>query len=161
MFQRLGFIAQACGTALIGLALGASAPAVARQAQDPPPKPDVVVGNWATEDGNGVISIQPCGNALCGRIVGIVRAPGKPIPKDVHGASQCGLTIITNERPKPDGSWIGEVTDPRDGSTYNAQLWLDNSGNLRLRGYVGLPLLGQTQTWRPFTGRVTPSCELA
>jgi uncharacterized protein (DUF2147 family) len=122
--------------------------------------PPNMIGNWSTQDGNGVIAIEQCGDALCGRIVGIVRANGEPIPKDVHGASQCGLTIISNERPTPDGFWLGQVTDPRDGATYHAQLWLDDGGNLNLRGYLGIPLLGRTQKWHPYTGHLTDTCGL-
>jgi uncharacterized protein (DUF2147 family) len=118
------------------------------------------VGNWSTENRRGVVAISQCGAALCGRIVGIDRKPGDPMPTDVHGRSQCGLTIITNERPEADGTWLGQVTDPRDGGTYQAKLWLDRAGNLRLRGFIGIPLPGSTQTWQPFTGHLTADCGL-
>jgi uncharacterized protein (DUF2147 family) len=118
------------------------------------------LGSWATANGHSVVAIEPCGDALCGRIVGIDRAPTEPMPTDVHGRPQCGLTIITNEKPSGDGAWLGEVTDPRDGATYNAKLWLDESGDLHLRGYIGIPLLGATQTWRKFTGHLTTECGL-
>ena len=119
------------------------------------------LGTWLTANGHGVIAIEPCGDALCGRIVGIDRAPTEPMPTDVHGRSQCGLTIITNERPETDGTWLGNVTDPRDGVTYHAKIWLDQDGNLNLRGFIGIPLLGSTETWRPFTGHLTADCGLA
>jgi uncharacterized protein (DUF2147 family) len=118
------------------------------------------LGFWATENGHGVIAIDPCGDALCGRIVGIDRKPSEPMPTDVHGRPQCGLTIITNQKPKADGTWWGQITDPRDGSTYQATLRLDEGGNLRLRGFIGIPLLGSTQVWRPFTGHLTAECGL-
>jgi len=164
MFQRIHTLAWVCGVVLLGIALALS---LQRASASRAPEPDDtarannVFGPWTTQDGNGVIAIEQCGEALCGRIVGIVRGPGEPIPKDVHGVSQCGLTIISKEKPTGDGSWLGEVVDPRSGKTYGAELWLDNRGNLRLRGFVGLPLLGQTQTWRRFTGRVTETCEVA
>ena len=119
------------------------------------------VGSWLTASGHGVVAIAQCGDALCGRIVGIDREPTEPMPTDVHGRSQCGLTIITNERPIGDGTWLGEITDPRDVSTYQAKLWLDEDGNLRLRGFIGIPLLGSTQIWRKFTGHLTAECALA
>ncbi len=119
------------------------------------------IGMWSTANGHGVVAIAQCGDALCGRIVGIDREPMEPIPTDVHGRSQCGLTIITNEKPEADGTWLGEVTDPRDGNTYDAKLWLDADGNLHLRGFIGIPLLGSTQIWRPFTGHLTADCGLA
>jgi uncharacterized protein (DUF2147 family) len=119
------------------------------------------LGDWATANGHGVIAIAQCGNTLCGRIVGIDRKATEPMPTDVEGRSQCGLTIITNEESQPDGTWLGEITDPRDGGVYQAKLWLDAQGNLRLRGFIGIPALGSTQTWHRFTGHLTGACGLA
>jgi uncharacterized protein (DUF2147 family) len=119
------------------------------------------LGTWSTANGQGVVAIDRCGDALCGRIVGIERTPTEPVPTDVEGRPQCGLTIITNERPQPDGTWLGQVTDPRDGGVYQAKLWLDERGNLRLRGFIGIPALGATQTWHRFTGHLTVACGLA
>jgi uncharacterized protein (DUF2147 family) len=122
---------------------------------------DTPVGTWSTANGHGVIAIEQCGDALCGRIVGIDRAPTEPMPTDVNGRSQCGLTIITNEKPAADDTWLGQITDPRDGGTYQAKLWLDALGNLHLRGFIGIPLLGSTQIWRKYTGHLTAQCGLA
>jgi len=118
------------------------------------------LGTWSTENGHGVVAIDQCGDALCGRIVGIDRKPTEPMPTDVNGRSQCGLTIITNEKPKADGSFLGEITDPRDGGRYQAKLWLGSEGNLHLRGFIGIPQLGSTQIWHKYTGRVTAECGL-
>jgi uncharacterized protein (DUF2147 family) len=65
------------------------------------------------------------------------------------------LTIITNQKPKVDGGWWGEITGPRDGSTYQAMLWVDQGGDLHLRGFIGIPQLGATQIWREFNGHLT------
>ena len=83
------------------------------------------------------------------------------MPTDVDGHPQCGLTIITNQRPAEDGTWLGKITDPRNGNTYQAKLWVDEGGNLHLRGFLGIPLLGSTQIWRKYTGRLTAECGLA
>ncbi len=118
-------------------------------------------GIWLTANGHGVVEITNCGNALCGRIVGVDRAPAEPMPTDVNGRPQCGLTIITAAEPEGDGTWLGQITDPRDGDTYHAKLWVDGSGNLHLRGFIGIPLLGATQTWHRFTGHLTDECRMA
>jgi uncharacterized protein (DUF2147 family) len=117
-------------------------------------------GYWLTESGDGVIEVARCGNALCGRIVGIGRAPEAPIPTDVHGRSQCGLTILEDEVPTSRDTWTGSVTDPRDGSTYGAQLWVDHDDRLHVRGYLGIPLFGQTQTWTRYKGELSEGCRL-
>jgi uncharacterized protein (DUF2147 family) len=118
-------------------------------------------GTWLTANGQAVVEIAPCGDALCGRIVGINRGPDEPMPTDVGGSPQCGLTIITDEKPEGDGVWLGHVIDPRDGGKYQAKIWLDGNGNLLLRGFIGIPALGATQTWHKFTGHLASECRLA
>jgi uncharacterized protein (DUF2147 family) len=152
MIGRPKAYAGACATAaMLALGLGSSALAM------PPPSP---AGTWLTANGHGVVAITPCGDAFCGRIVGIDRKPAEPMPTDVHGRSQCGLPIIAGEKPDGGGTWLGKVTDPRDGDTYQAELWFDDDGNLHLRGFIGIPLLGSTQIWRKYTGQLTAECGL-
>ena len=138
----------AIGAAALGLP-----PAAAAEAGSP-------LGYWLTESGKGVIEVTSCNHVLCGRIVGIGRAPDEPIPTDVQGRSQCGLTIFEAEAPAADGVWPGSITDPRDGSTYGAELWMDREDRLNIRGYLGIPLLGHTQTWTRYAGRLSEGCRL-
>lgn len=118
------------------------------------------LGLWQTQ-GGGVIEIFRCGEFLCGSIVGIPRVPGEAIPKDSAGRSECGLTIMREVSEGQGGSWSGHITDPRDGSQYHVELWVDHRGSLHLRGYILLPLIGQTQIWRRYTGHVGPECTVA
>jgi uncharacterized protein (DUF2147 family) len=42
----------------------------------------------------------------------------------------------------------GRVLDPEEGKTYRCKLRVIDAGKkLELRGYVGISLLGRTQTW--------------
>jgi uncharacterized protein (DUF2147 family) len=41
----------------------------------------------------------------------------------------------------------GHVYNGENGKTYNANISLQPDGKLRLRGYVGTPMLGETQLW--------------
>ncbi len=118
-------------------------------------------GTWLTANGQGVVTIAQCGDALCGRIVGIRRSAAEPAPTDFQGLSQCGLTIIRNEKPATQDTWLGEITDPRDGASYQAKLWVDRQGDLHLRGFVGISVFGATQVWHPFTGHLSDECRLA
>lgn len=139
---------------MIGLA---GLPAARAARPTPAPQPDQVQGNWATEGGDGVIAVAPCADsaALCGRIVGIRRPPGVPVP------ARCGVVILRNQQPAEDGSWRGNVFDPRSGRTFGAQMWLDDAGNLRVRGFLLSPLLGQTQTWHRYDGRLGSDCTMS
>lgn len=139
----------------LGLLLASVLLAAARAA------PTAPLGTWLTEDHGGVIEIAPCGASLCGRIVGIAELrPDGSLPVDVHGRSQCGLTIISDAKQGSNHKWTGQITDPETGHVYSAQLWLDQAGRLHLRGYIGLPLFGATQVWTPYRAPVPKDCRL-
>jgi len=59
-----------------------------------------------------------------------------------------GMTIITGMKKDGDGWGGGEILDPNNGKVYRSQMKLADDGRkLEVRGYVGVPLLGRTQTW--------------
>lgn len=119
------------------------------------------VGLWATEEGRGQVRIAPCGERLCGSIVALkepLNAEGQP-KRDRHNPDAAlrdrplvGLAILqafVAEADEP-GKWSGgTIYDPESGKTYKCTLTLQADGTLDVRGYVGLPLLGRSQTWTP------------
>jgi len=119
-----------------------------------------VTGRWLTADGKGVVAIAPCGDSICGHIDWMKPpADAKPgvIPLDKKNPDpahrrqpMCGLTIVYGfHRGGGDpNSWVeGSIYDPESGKTYHANVTLEDANHLRLRGYVGIPLLGQNQVW--------------
>lgn len=119
-------------------------------------------GDWLTQGKDGVIRITRCGDALCGRIVGM-DAPTRPdgsAPTDPQDHPLCGLTILNARRGGPD-HWSGTITDPDNGTTWQATLRPAGPDRLALRGYVLLPLLGRTQTWTRYAGPLGADCAMA
>ena len=59
----------------------------------------------------------------------------------------CGLRIGTGfVEVDPQHARAGHVYDPKSGRTYSGEMRAE--GNLlHLRGYVGLPIFGRTETW--------------
>jgi uncharacterized protein (DUF2147 family) len=91
-----------------------------------------------------------------GRLVKMFKKPGTPdfsdkcekCEGDQKDAPMLGLTIV--KAMKRDGRKYeeGNILDPRDGTLYHAQMELSADGKkLSVRGYLGIPLLGQTQVW--------------
>ena len=120
----------------------------------------VLVGRWLTEGGGAVIEFSSCGGALCGRIVGIrANRPGNKLAVDWRGKPLCGLTIVQASRHEGD-AWFGRITDPRNGNIWKARLAPAPDGTLHLRGYVGIPMLGQTQVWTRYDGAVSQDCQI-
>ncbi len=131
---------------------------VAAPARSAPPAP---IGAWWTEDKGGVIRISPCGDELCGRIVGQdePRTVTGDVPRTPQGTPHCGLMIL-RVSAAADGHWRGSITDPDDGTVWRCDLVVDGQGALRLRGYVLTPLFGATQVWPPFEGHLSQACDI-
>jgi uncharacterized protein (DUF2147 family) len=59
-----------------------------------------------------------------------------------------GLVIIRNMKRIDDGYAGGDILDPDTGSVYRCKFHLEENGSkLVLRGFIGISLLGRTQTW--------------
>jgi|SRR4051812_44228047 uncharacterized protein (DUF2147 family) len=121
-------------------------------AEEPRPQ-----GDWLTEDGGGVVEIFDCGALLCGRIVwqkSPLRADGSTDIDDrnpdpaLRQRPICGLQIIGELRQSDPTTWSeGWIYDPDTGRTYHVKLTMEGPDALRLRGYIGIPLLGESQLW--------------
>jgi len=131
------------------------------KAAEPAASPPALSGLWLSQDHDGVFRIEQCGDVLCGQLVAM-RYDGSVPPLDRQGQSQCGLTMLTGFKRDEDdpARWNGHILDPTSGRVYHAQIWSPRPGELNLRGYLFLPLFGQTQHWTRFRGRIGPQCRL-
>ena len=78
-------------------------------------------------------------NALC------TKCPGSLKNKPVEG-----LQILSGFKADGNNQWSdGKLVDPESGKTYSGKLTLsDNGQSLKLRGFVGTPVFGRSQTWQ-------------
>jgi uncharacterized protein (DUF2147 family) len=61
-----------------------------------------------------------------------------------------GMNLLKDVPAEPceDGAWSrGRIYDPQRGRYYRCRLWLDGPDQLRLKGYLGITLLGRTTRW--------------
>jgi uncharacterized protein (DUF2147 family) len=60
-----------------------------------------------------------------------------------------GMKILTGMKKGSDGYKDGQITDPNNGKSYNALVWLDpeDANKLNVKGYIGVSLFGRSQTW--------------
>ncbi len=65
-----------------------------------------------------------------------------------HNQPVVGMTILWGVKKDGDVWDGGQVLDPANGKIYKVRLQLtDNGEKLDVRGYIGVPMLGRTQTW--------------
>lgn len=62
-----------------------------------------------------------------------------------------GMTVIKNVKQNADDKALwdgGEILDPNNGKTYKVRMKpVDGGKSMEVRGYIGAPVLGRTQTW--------------
>ncbi|UTW62458.1 DUF2147 domain-containing protein [bacterium SCSIO 12741] len=118
-------------------------------------KADEILGVWETEDKDGKIEIFSCGSTYCGKLLwgkNIVNPDGTS-KKDVNNPDEAlrsrdmvGATILTGLAFDGEEYEDGRIYNAEDGDTYKCYIWIEK-GVLHLRGYLGIPALGQTTKW--------------
>lgn len=130
---------------------------LAAQATDPASP----VGRWRTIDDDtkserSIVEVTKVGDELQGRVLRIFYRPDEkpdPVCDLCEGARKdqpvIGMTFLWGLKPDGGNDWAGgAILDPKNGKIYNAKLSLTEAGSqLRVRGYIGTPLLGRTQIW--------------
>ncbi|MDG5975548.1 hypothetical protein H010_09821 [Hydrogenophaga taeniospiralis CCUG 15921] len=116
--------------------------------------PDDAKGLWMTAENDAVIRFAPCAElpgALCGTIVWDKDA-GTP-------ADTCGVRIAQLARYDKEAWRDGWVYDPRDDKKYKGVVRAQ-ADELRIRAFVGVEILGQTeQLKRVATLPTAPVCK--
>ncbi|MDM4766372.1 DUF2147 domain-containing protein [Pelomonas sp. SE-A7] len=119
------------------------------------------VGLWKTIDDDGkteksLVRITENGGVYTGTIEKLFdasKAENKcdKCKDDRKDKPVVGLQIIRGikQDASDKGLWGGgEILDPSDGSTYKARLKpIEGGKRMEMRGYVGMPMFGRTQTW--------------
>lgn len=126
-----------------------------------------VMGTWLTASGVAKVRIGPCANAasgaICGFIVGLINPKGPDgqvvapeVATDYRNADPAlrsrkviGMPLIWGFKKgsEPNTYEGGQIYNGENGKIYSANINLQPDGKLRLRGYVGSPMFGETQIW--------------
>lgn len=120
--------------------------------------PNAIIGTWKNGEGTGMIKISRNGDKFQGQIVWLKEPndpeTGKPKldknhPDKVnHSRPVMGLTNMWGFKYSKEGVWDGgKIYDPKKGSTYDCTIKMKNENTLEVRGYIGISLIGRTDTW--------------
>ncbi len=135
---------------LAGTAFGAAA-----QATSP-------AGLWRTIDDSSkkdksLVRIVEANGVYTGKVEKIVDpdSPKDAVCKDCSDERKdkpiLGMTIIRNMKQSGDDKTVfegGDILDPNNGKVYKSKMKLiDGGSKLEVRGFIGISLLGRTQTW--------------
>lgn len=120
-------------------------------------KADDIVGYWLTKGKNPArIQIYKTGNRYNGKIVWLKEPTENGQPKvdkknpDAGKRNQpiVGAVILSGFQFDGDDEWEdGKIYDPESGKTYSCYLSFKDKNTLKVRGYIGVSLLGRTEQW--------------
>lgn len=119
-------------------------------------EPDDVLGVWRNGSGKGHIQVYKQGGKYYGKIIWLRDAnndEGKPRvdhrnPDPAKRDKPIIGLVMMRDFKWDDGEWTGGyIYNPSDGKEYKAYMKLENNNKLSVRGYVGISLLGKTDTW--------------
>ncbi len=126
--------------------------------------PDDILGVWNTQERDAKVEIYKCGIKYCGKIVWLIEpsypagskegTPGTPMldhnnpdPK-LRNTPLIGLPILFEFVFNGDNSWKrGNIYNSDNGKTYSGELKLISPNQLKVRGFIGISLIGGTTTW--------------
>ena len=115
-----------------------------------------IVGKWKTiDDETGKVKshveIYKQGDKFFGKIIKLTN-PDKQnalctdCTGDAKGKKVLGLVIINNLEKDDEEFGDGTILDPNNGKVYDCTIWVDEAGDLQVRGYIGF--FFRTQTWK-------------
>jgi uncharacterized protein (DUF2147 family) len=126
-----------------------------------PAHEQTVSGVWQqidpdTGEVGALVTFTQSGNVFNGAISKLFLGPGEdpnPLchkcPGSRKGKPLLGLVFIEGMRRSGLEYEGGTILDPDTGEAYSANMQLSRDGNtLTVRGYVGISLFGQSQTWK-------------
>ena len=119
------------------------------------------VGLWKTiSDKDGLVTsevrIVENAGVLSGKVERILHPDAKPDDKcnlckdERKDQLQLGMEIIrAAKKAESKDVWEdGNILDPENGSVYRLKMTpVDGGKKLEIRGYIGAPIFGRTQTW--------------
>ena len=137
--DRMSLRAFAACLATTGAALAASA--ATAQAADP-------TGLWLTADQSAKIRVEKCPDGYWGSIdwEKVPATDSKNPDPAKRGRPLLGTPILMSMKPSEPNKWDGKVYNPKEGSTWNVSIILEDPGHLKLQGCMLMFCGGETWT---------------
>lgn len=126
------------------------------RADAPANKADAILGEWKTSNGEARVRFANEGGSYVGRVTWLKTATkdGKPVldennpDSSLKSRQMLGAAIVWNMHFDGEGTYVdGFLYDPEHGKTYKGKASVDGPNKLTLRGYVGIPLFGRSDSW--------------
>jgi len=118
---------------------------------------DAVIGEWYTKDSKALVQIYKQGDVYNGKIIwlkepnnedGSAKLDTNNPDESRQGQPIVALNLVQGFTYKGGNKWAdGTIYDPDNGKTYKCKMNLNDDGTLKVRGFIGVSLIGRTQVW--------------
>jgi len=118
---------------------------------------DAILGKWINSTGEAHLEIFKRGDKYFGKLVwikepkgteGVVKTDLKNPDPSLRTKPILGMEILKNF-VYDDGKWTdGSIYDPKSGKTYSCNMTIKENGQLNMRGYIGISLIGRSEVWK-------------
>ncbi|MDB5030549.1 DUF2147 domain-containing protein [Mucilaginibacter sp.] len=119
-------------------------------------KADAILGTWVNPSGEDHILIYKTGNKYFGKLdwikypndeTGKPKTDKKNPDAALKSRPELGLELLKDFIFDGDNVYVdGTIYDPKSGKTYSCKMTIDGN-KLKIRGYVGISLLGRSEIW--------------
>jgi uncharacterized protein (DUF2147 family) len=113
------------------------------------------LGQW--KNGDATFEIFESDGRLGAKIVALKepKTPQGEEKKDIHNPDPqkrsrpiIGLVFMSGFTKKSDTRWEnGTIYDPKSGNSYSCLLELEGADRIKVRGFIGISLIGRTDIW--------------
>lgn len=121
---------------------------------------DPALGVWKTIDEktnqpSSLIRLEERNGGLIGTVIELIPTPGETLithcrlcKSERKDKPIVGMVIMNGLKKEKTGHWSGgEILDPEEGDIYKVKIATEDGKTLRVRGYIGISLIGRTQVW--------------
>jgi len=121
-------------------------------------KTDDIVGTWLNQEATGKMTLYKENGKYYGKLVwlrtpldsitGLPRTDKENPDATLKSTPLIGLVNMKNFSFDGKDEWSGgTIYDPKNGKTYKCYIQFESSNKLKIRGYIGISLLGRNTYW--------------
>ncbi len=125
-------------------------------------KADDILGTWLNQEATGKVQIYKENDKYFGKLVwlrtpidsitGLPRTDKENPDEKLKSTPIIGLVNLKNFVFNGEDEWSGgTIYDPKNGKTYKCYIQFESQNKLKIRGYVGISMLGRNTYWTKST----------
>ena len=121
-------------------------------------KQDDLLGIWLNQDEDAHVEIYKEGDLYFGKVIwhkfpideetGEAKLDKHNPDPELQKRLSLGIKVLTDFEWDEDNEWDeGDIYDPKTGKTYSCYILMKEYDLLKIRGYIGISLIGRTAYW--------------